>query len=395
MPLTPSDIAQKAGEEAKNILGALPGIAADGAAQYVKIGTPPSLIPNVGLGIARQACRRYADNPDGVPGPVAAGLERVCRPYLDDIGYGTGPTLDKPFDGGQCPLDYFVTFSQIDYNTDGTVASSSSPQLGLRGPLGPVEHTRSGCGPVLGPLAPEAKGFCAFMNTGSGRVLVAGNGNGGVSMSVTSVALQSGAADTCGNPPPVVTPPVPPPTPGPVREPFSPTPGTNIDIDVTIGPTGPITFNIGTGPVTIDPFGGGGGGGGDDGNPGIDQPGTAPSSGLPPGDIGSPGAAEDTATTGKANGCAPPNSVLVGVKVNIIASPAYGSEYDPSVRRGACYVYMGTVGNLALEPAGVALRSGQMFFAPLDNLTCWEVDANTGYVLQVIPYYRALEPQEV
>jgi hypothetical protein len=41
------------------------------------------------------------------------------------------------------------------------------------------------------------------------------------------------------------------------------------------------------------------------------------------------------------------------------------------------------------------LRNGQMLFAPLDNLTCWEVRANVNFLLRVTPYYRALESQEV
>lgn len=388
MALTPQDIAQRAGEEARNILGAVPGLAADGAAQYIKIGTPPSLIPNVGLGLARQACRRYADNPDGLPGSVAAGFERVCRPYLDDIGYGAPPALEKPFDGGQCPGTRY-TFEW----TRSQAGTTLSPGIfDLVGPLSLVkEGDTSGTA-----VCPPGQSFSQILMKGANNTSVTLISGCDVKAVVTAVYPTFGGPNNCGSPAPIIRPPVPPVgAPGPVREPYNPSPDVDIDIDLTIGPGGDINFNIGTGPITIDPFGGddGGGDGGD--NPGIDQPGTAPSSGLPPGDIGEPAEPVGTGTNGRAAGCAPPNSVLVGIKINILMAPAFGSEYDPLVRRGVCYAYMGTIGNLALDPSGVALRDGQMLFAPLDNLTCWEVRANTGYILRVTPYYRALEPLEV
>lgn len=388
MAITPQDIAQRAGEEAQNILGALPGLARDGAAQYVKIGTPPSLIPNVGLGIARQACRRYADNPGGVPGGVAAAFEGVCRPYLDDIGYGAPPAIELPFRGGQC-LGVFY-----DANFLFTADNGSSQNFGFDFPGGGL------IGVYIGPQQPNLLfpiGVQRLLN-GSVNTLVFGSvaDTGAANPRISNIRRQDGQPDNCGNPPPVVTQPGTPGTPPPTGpEPFSPGPGVDVDIDVTIGPTGDITFNIGGPNITIDPFGGGGGEGSGGDNPGIDQPGTAPSSGLPPGDIGQPSPPADTGEDGVAAGCAPPNSVLVGVKVNILEPFPKASEYDPLVRRGVCYVYMGTPSNLALVPEGVALRNGQMLFAPLDNLTCYEVRANVGYQLRVTPYYRALEPQEV
>lgn len=386
MAITPQDIANEAGKTARNILAIPAGVIGDAYAGYIKDPPLEGLIPNVGVGVARQACRRYADNPDGLPGAVAAGFERVCRPYLDDIGYGAAPTIEKPFEGGQCQAVYLVTYTARQGGEIGAQATIAA--------LGPVQGIRgriSETGARLVEL--NCKGVnlgsdtCIGVgNSGQGWYLLAGLGSSGPEPVAVIDSLSPCGADNCGNPPPVFTKPKPPEAPGPVREPYSPGPGVNIDIDLEIGPQGNITFNIGTGPVVIDPFGGGGGG--DDG-------GGSPVSGLPPGDIGSPDAPVPTDPTGKASGCAPANSVLVGVKVNIVASPPYGSQYDPLVRRGVCYVYMGTSTNLGLIPEGVAMRSGQMFFAPLDNLTCWEVNANTGYVLQVIPYYRALEPEEV
>lgn len=386
MALTPQDIANAAGQTARNILAAAPGLAADAAALYVKEGTPPSIIPNVGVALARQACRRYADNPGGVPGSVAAGFERVCRPYLDDIGYGEGPELQKPFEGGQCDGDcYQITV---------TNAGGSVETIQARGPIGGVRGVTI---PGGGRLEIFARSEVNFTNSTTCLPLGAPawrfGGLGGTAWNadsnprIVSIARTDGApGDSCGNPPPVIVVPVPPPTPGPRTEPYNPSPDIDIDIDVEIGPQGDITFDIGVGPIVIDPFGGG-----DDGGGGPDQPG----SGYPPGDVGSPAAPADTGEDGVAAGCAPPNSVLVGVKVNILEPLPDVSVYDPLVRRGVCYVYMGVPGNLALEPSGVALRDGQFCLAPVDYLTCWEVRANVGYQLRVTPYYRALEPEEV
>lgn len=395
MPLTPSDVAQQAGEVAKNILSVPAGLLGDQYANYIKSPPPTPLVPNIGVGIARQACRRYADSPDGLPSSVAGAFERVCRPYLDDIGYGQGPKLGKPFNGGQCEGSYLVTATRT---TD--LSGTSASTFRARGPIGGVRIRQvSGTNYDWEVFAKNiVQGFstCGTVPDGVARWIRLGgvnSSNGQTSTSITSINPCSNP--DCGNPPPVITAPVAPTGPRPTREPYSPAPGTEIDIDVTIGPTGPITFNIGTGPITIDPFGGDGGDGDDGDNPGIDQPGTAPSSGLPPGDIGQPAAPADTTPGGIASGCAPPNSVLVGIKINIMEPVPDVSQYDPLVFRGACYAYMGTVGNLALNPEGVALRNGQMLFAPLDNLTCWEVRANLGFILRVTPYYRALEPLEV
>lgn len=386
MALTPQDIAQRAGEVAGNILGAAPGVAADLAAKYVKDGTPSGVIPNVGVALARQACRRYADNPSGPPGPVAAALEEVCRPYLDDIGYGGSPGFELPFRGGQCEgVNYTVTLGLTAYPFGD--CSTVGEGISSNGYSGPIRGLRFAVESPSGELCTPGRNRAYLQHGPPGNESLVGGGGFGVDARIISVVPELPGTPDCGNPEPVVTPPSAPAIPDPPGpQPFNPSPDIDIDIDVTIGPGGDIVFDIGTGPITINPFGGGGDGGPDGGSP---------VSGLPPGDIGSPAAPEDTETTGIASGCAPPNSVLVGVKVNILASPPFGSEYDPLVRRGACYVYMGTAGNLALEPAGVALRSGQMFYAYPDNLTCWEVRANTGYVLQVIPYYRALEAEEV
>lgn len=387
MGLDLTGISDGVGEFVADVFTGAGPLAVTETAKVLRDGVPiPGYIgPIIGVEIGRRACKRYADNAEVFPSDTAVQFENLCRPYLEDIGYGTAPSVDLPFRGGQCYGNYSYIYT---FRNPNTGELQDSPQTVSGRIVGLFERVNSngvtktgGIERQLSPGAPIDQISLGTTNIGAP-----------LDQSIRNIQRTDGGLDNCGNPPPVVTQPGPDPVPlPPGPTPFNPEPGIDIDIDVdididpVIGPR--ITFDIGDGPVVIDPFPEGGGGGDDSGG--------APGSGLPPGDIGSPSAPEDTEATGKASGCAPPNSVLVGVKVNIVSEPPYKSEYDPAVRRGACYVYMGTVGNLALEPAGVALRSGQMFFAPLDNLTCWEVDANSGYVLQVIPYYRALEPEEV
>lgn len=388
MAITPQDIAARAGETAKSILGIPAGVIGDAYAGYIKNPPAEGLIPNLGVGVARQACRRYADNPNGVPGSVATGFERVCRPYLEDIGYGAGPQIKPPFEGGQCPTVYTGRV----FIGDTEISQGGGAPRSLTGPLGGVTRTEV---VTNQPASGGVRVTWTFGNDSANNFLSIQYIPGFTPPPRFTLERADGQPDSCGNPPPVVTGPVPPSTPGAPTEPYNPTPDIDVDITVDIGPDGDITFDIGGPSITIDPFGGGGDGGGGEDNPGIDQPGTAPSSGLPPGDIGTPAQPADTGEDGIAAGCAPPNSVLVGIKIDILAVTGPVSEYDPLVRRGVCYAYMGTPGNLALEPSGVALRSGQMLFAPLDNLTCYEVRANVGFSLRVTPYYRALELTEV
>lgn len=349
---------------------------------------PGYIIPAIGIEVARRACRRYADNAGVFDPATAAGFERLCRPYLDDVGYGDGPTIDLPFRGGQCAgTNYRIQCQTTVFPTANCTPISNAFSTFVNGPVsGPF--TDSVSPPPAGPLCPGTSGTRVFMRTGPNQdILVLAGASYGARISGLSVTRNSGP-DDCGNPPPVITDPVPPTVPDPPGpQPFNPGPEIDIDIDVDIdidpvvGPV--IVFDIGTGPITIDPFpeGEGGDGGGGDGG----------GSGPPPGDVGEPAGPEDTGEDDKASGCAPEGSVLAGLKINLLEPLPQVSQYDDQVWRGACYVYMGVPGNLALHPEGVALRDGQFFLPQVDNLTCYEVRANTGFNLRVTPYYRALE----
>lgn len=331
---------------------------------------------------ARLVCRRYGENPGVVSGAVAANFERLCRPYLDSIGGGSGPVADLPFRGGQCSgTSYQVTCTTTVFPS-GTCQPITNPfSLQVPGPVrGPF--TDSVSPPPGGPLCAGTSGTRVYLRTGpSQNITVLAGASFGARISGLSVTPVNGP-DNCGNPPVDFRPPAPDPTPEPPGpRPIVVAPGIDLDVDVQIGPSSVTIIGIGVGPVVINPFAGGDDGGG---NP----PGGG---GPPPGDIGSPGTPEDSEPGQPASGCAPAGSVLAGVKVSIIEAPTGINQYDPQVWRGACYVYMGVPGNLALDPGGVALRDGQFFVPQADNLTCYEVRANTGFVLRATPYYRSVE----
>ena len=344
---------------------------------------PGAVVPLIGVEIGRRACRRYADNAELFDQDTAANFEVVCRPYLDDIGYGEPPTVKLPFRGGQCcGVTYNYTYSFRNPNT-GTIQDSQQ-SFTDRQLVGLFERSNQ-------PAQPTKSGGPRFRRCSDGAIIDVPLGTTFESLdleqSISNIVRADGLPDNCGNVPPVVTDPVPPPLPDPPGpQPFNPDPSIDIDLDVdvviapVIGPV--IVFDIGVGPVTINPFGGG------------DDDGGGPGGGSPgPGDVGSPAAPSDTGEDGVASGCAPEGSVIAGVKVNILAPLPEVSEFDPLVRRGVCYVYFGVPGNLALDPSGVALRDGQFCIPPVDNLTCYEVRANFGYNLRVTPYYRALEQE--
>lgn len=345
---------------------------------------PGYIIPAVGVEIGRRACRRYADNSGAFDPASAANFELLCRPYLDDVGYGQPPSIELPFRGGQCcgaTYQYVYTFRNPNTGQlQDSVQTATNVQI-----LGLFERSNQ-------PAQPTKSGGVRVRacNTGEIQDIPLGTTfeSAPLDQSISGLTRIDGGPDNCGNVPPVVVDPVPPPVPDPPGpRPFNPSPNIDIDIDVdvviapVVGPV--IVFDIGVGPVTINPFGGGGDGDGGGG-----------SGGPPPGDVGEPSAPEDTGDDGTAAGCAPEGSVLAGVKINILEPLPQVSQYDEQVWRGACYVYMGVPGNLALHPEGVALRDGQFFLPQVENLTCYEVRANTGFNLRVTPYYRALESDE-
>lgn len=396
MAPTPQQIGQAVATEIPNFFNDSVQQFVAGEGEYLASGEPSSVISKIGQEVGRAYCRAYGAAPGSVNGDRVSRVEKACRPYLDSIGAPQGPTIKVPFVGGQCSG---VTY-QVQYGATATASGcdGSNPNVRTR-PFGNVSTPR--VGPIGSiELIPANPTNCGFGNYdlrvrrpngtllfGSDNVFspgVSGNARMTLDSFTPAVVRVDGLPDDCGSLPPVVTDPpsFPNPTPPPFR--FNPDPDIDIEIDVDILPDAQITFNIGGGPITIDPFADGDGGG--DGGGG--------GSGPPPGDVGEPGTPGDTGDGGDADGEAPPGEVLTGLKINFLTPPVGGNEYAPGIYRGVCYVYMGTADGVDHDPAGAMLRDGQFIFAEKDNLTNWFVSANPGYNLRVTPYYRPVEGEE-
>lgn len=345
---------------------------------WIANGEPESIYGITQQAAARQACRRYADNPNQFQDGAKVLVENACRPYLSDIGYGTAPTIKLPFRGGQCSFDYSIFYF------------SRRPADGARLPATGFDNTGSGRvpGPIRGTYNDfrNPGGSSGFLvnpeyepgfGVAKGRYPVWFLGTDNLIVNISTVQPWDGvSADNCGSVPPDIVGPVPPPNPGPVREPFNPSPGINVDIGVRLNPDGTIDIDFGTGDITIDPFGDGAPSGGD---------------GPAPGDVGSPGASSEAEDGQAAEGEAPPGSVLTGLKVDILDGDEKLSRYTADVRRAVGYFYMGVPGLLDQDFGGSMLRSGQFLLAEKDNLTAWRAVANVGIKLRITPYYRETE----
>lgn len=359
-----------------------------GGPNYLRDGDPDSVAGKIGQAVGRSACRRYAVGNVGLTPEKAERYERACRPYLEEAGYGPGPGVFQPFKNGQCACSVY----RLQYTISGT-----SDQFGT--PFTPITGDFRVRGPVSALRQVNGAGFLyshrgrATFSSGATPVCASSavNSSTGPAFSssdakvVQTLTLISGP-DNCGGPEPVGenTDREPDPTGNPFR--FNPAPNIDVDINTVVNVDGTVTFNIGTGPIKIDPFnrdtgrkddpGGGDGGGGGGGDP-TPEPGT-------------PGSPSDTgAGSGGADGDAPEGKVLTGVRLDILEFPGSRSRFTDEVDRGVAYVYMGApVEGLGLEPTGSLVRTGQFFFAQKDYLTRHSVRANLGYNIRVTPYYR-------
>ena len=362
-----------------------------GEGEYIRSGEPEGTVGKIGQAVARSYCRQYGANPGAAKFGNAARIENACRPYLDDIDPGKGAVIAIPFEGGQCSgVLYGVTGggSTPIFNCSGTQGNTRFGQsvLGLTDLVGPIKSislvltrpTNCGFGAVDVRVVdatnvPQQARITGPVLSGDAYLLV-----GGI---VGVLRRLDDLPDDCGDPPPVVT------QPEPISDPtgpdfrFNPNTFIDINVEVNIDVDGSINVGIGGPTVNVDPFGGGDDSGGGGGGP------TAP----PPGDIGGAGGASDTGDGGEAEGEAGVGEILVGLKIDILASPPKARQFAPGVFRGAGYIYMGVSGNLDQDYGGSMLKSGQFFFAEKDNLTHWLVSANNGYNWRVTPYYREVE----
>jgi len=349
------------------------------AGEFIRNG-PSTGLPGYVRDGYRERCDQFANLPPWARllgnGPSGA-MDRICSPYWDDNGWDGPEKTPPPFTGGQCPGTVYRVSGT--YSDEGTGGNPS--------PWGPNSVT----GPVTGVVNRPPTGGGAgrrdiWVTSGGGadvRVFTdAFDSQAGPNV-ITAITLLSGGPDTCGDPIPEFPTrpgPNPPPDPGPVGGPV-PTDDPNNPIGPPLIPLPPYDDPI-YGPTPIV------GPTGPPGNPGEPGGGTPP---RPPGDIGNPGGASDTGAGGEAEGEAPEGSILVGLKIDVLASPPKARQFVEGIFRGAVYIYMGVTGNLDQDYGGSMLKTGQFFFAEKENLTHWRINANSGYNHRVTPYYRELE----
>lgn len=380
------------GEIADFLAGQTAGVLKDAASivtqgdgGYIKNGQPESIFGKMVQAGARQSCRRYADDPTSVRPFARIKAETSCRPYLEDIGYGTPPTFKKPFTGGQCPAVYRIN-GTVEWNI--FIGTTGGTSTGTREVISEFQYT----GPISGvtftldtPGSVGPRRWVMNLETAEGTVVgVASELNPIDSNSISNVRFTGGfdiqppGVDDCAPVPPEYIEPIPPPSPGPKVEPYNPSPDIDIDIGVEINPDGTIDIDFGTGPITIDPWGEGDGGSG-------------PTTDPVPTDPGSPGGTGTTGSGGEDDGEAPEGQELVGVLVEVLDAPNLANTFGRTtqvVYRGVGYVRMGYPGRLGTDVSGGAVISPQFFHAQQRGLTSYKVSANLGYNLSVTPYYR-------
>lgn len=348
--------------------------ALQGEANYIATGEPTGAIAQIGQAVARSACRRYAANPSGLSARAATDYERACGPYLDLLDPGRGLGLVSPFQGGQCLTNYSVNYRWRPINTNGSLGDFiTQPTPALAGPIrGLRSSTASGNSFIIIDFGVGLEFVARTSGAPQGDFAEA---------SIVNVVRLDGSPDNCGSPAPTVNPrpSTPDVSPPPFR--FNPVPGVDVGVDVTLNPDGSISFDIGTGDVTIDPFND------------IGPPGLTPADLVPgPGSAGSPVV---SGAAGDAEGAAGPGQELVGLQVEVLETTENANTFDnvaAVVYRGIGYVRMGYPGRLGLDISGGTVLAPQFFHAQQRGLTNWAVRANLGFILRITPYYREIEP---
>lgn len=342
-----------------------------GEGEYIRAGNPKSVTSQIGQAVARAACRRYGSGNATPTAAQAERYERACRPYLNDIGLGKPTRLVVPVRGGQCPSTLY-SFTLRRFFPDGTDIGNQTISCGggWFGPIGVFREFSGGSHRV---------GITGFNSAGLPRRADTIVGGGpGARVEPFNFVKCLGGADNCGNAP-VIVDPIPPgtdPTPPPFR--FNPNTNVDVDINVTVNVDGSITFNIGAGDITVDPFAdsdGGGVGGAD----------------LAPTTPGAAGTPVTTGSGGESSGAAPAGKEMTGVLVEIASFPANAARFQNNSRqpfRGAGYVALGYPGLLGIDTSGGVFSTPQFFHAQQRGLTAWRTSANIGFNLRSTPYYR-------
>lgn len=324
-------IAAIAAVEAAEVLRAGGQAALGGGAQYIRDGAPIGATAQLGLALARVACRRYGSDPTAYPSDTALNYEKACRPYLEDIGEGSGPGLALPFRGGQCyGVSYRVTFAF----TSPPLGAQTNEQITQGKIIGTYRGVRQ-----ANTLTPV--GFERQSSPGADieRINITSLSDENLStFRIQSVVREGGGSDDCGNTEPEVRQPTGPTIVLPPIVPIIIAPDIDVDARVEVNIDGTIEIDIGTGDITIDPFGDNddGGSGGDSG-PDDSPPNPEPGPELPGGNGGFGG--DD------GFGEPPAGRRWVGCCITITSRPTNQPPIPGSVPED---VYASVVGNIRL-----------------------------------------------
>lgn len=191
---------------------------------------------NAANAAANAVCGLYANAPSGLlpslGDPLGVGaftqglLDDLCRPRNQ-----VPPDPVLPFQGGQCPVAYDVSYVwQGGSNTGG---SGTTRVIGKVGKVTVALQTEAGQFKYYRADFPHANGTFNIVSGGFGL----DEGKQPITASITSVVRADGQPDTCGNPAPVY------PTREPVPSDYTPlpvpikTPSGIVNIPITIIPT--------------------------------------------------------------------------------------------------------------------------------------------------------------
>lgn len=331
MVVTAAGIAFIAAVEAAEVLRAGGEVALGGGAQYIRDGQPIGVTANLGLELARLACRRYGSNPESYPSDTALNYEKACRPYLEDIGEGGGPGLSLPFRGGQC---YGVQYRVTTAFTNPPIGPQTNEQLVSARIIGTFRGSRQ-----PNQLTPVGIELQQSPESEITRVVIASLSDENLgSFRIQSVVREGGGNDDCGNPDPEVRQPTGPTIVLPPIVPIIIAPDIDVDARVEVNIDGTIDIDLGTGDITVNPFGddddsGGGGDSGPDDSPPNPEPGPD----LPGGNGGFGG--DDLF------GAPPAGRRWVGCCITITARPTNQPPIPNTVPED---VYASVVGNIRL-----------------------------------------------
>lgn len=364
----------------KDLVTGNPGIFIDRPGFIAGAG-PTGPLPDVVRALTQYNCRVWAaSDKSGQSARVAAANASLCGPYLDTLGENPGDgSLSPESPGGQCVgVSYQV--GSLGSLTCPSVFNDVTSLVSGPGPVSVGTATRTNTGEFPRPIRSV---YPVTFSDGVRGLTI--RHDEGIEPCIRIFPFP-GSSDNCGNgPASEIRPPnrVTPVTPIPPRIPVD-IPGFGpVNVNINLDPSGDpiICFEELETCVTVEV-------GGDDAGGGGRGP-TGPA--APPGDVGEPGVPGATGDGGEDEGEAPEGSVLVGLKLDVLASPPGATRYTPEVFRGIGYVYMGVPGLLDQDFGGSMVRDGQFLFAEKDNLTAYRVRANNGYSIRVTPYYREVE----